>query len=67
MSPLKLTGKCCRNSSNISMSSSVLSAGSFSRHSRTVSRTISDYNEKNNKAKLDILYVNIFDFSALYM
>ena len=38
-----LTGRCCRNSRSTSMSFSVLSAGSFSKHSRTVSRTIRDY------------------------
>ena len=38
-----LTGRCCMKSSSASMSSSVRSDGSRSRHSRTVSRTISDY------------------------
>ena len=41
------TGKCCINSSRISMSSSVLSAGSFSRHSLTVSRTMRDWKYKH--------------------
>ena len=42
-----LTRRCCRKSRRTSMSSSVLSAGSFSRHSRTVSRTMSDWNTRH--------------------
>ena len=55
----KLTGKCCINSSRTSMSSSVLSEGSFSRHSRTVSRTIRDCKKKKKKTiSLNIYYTH---------
>jgi hypothetical protein len=46
-----LTGRCCMKSRSTSMSSSVRSVGSFSRHSRTVSRTISDCNRKQYKMR----------------
>lgn len=46
-----LTLKCCMKSNNISMSSSFLSNGSFSKHSRTASRTGSDWNIENGTVK----------------